>query len=110
MPGAFKKFQSRNRASRPSDEIVHVGAVVGVDMFQSRNRASRPSDLCSLCLFFLCNQFQSRNRASRPSDHETIVWTYGAKTSFNPAIGLPGLLTCSARGLLLPLSGVSIPQ
>src|SRR6266700_6360072 len=87
-------FQSRNRASRPSDlTLIGAGAyltftsfnpAIGLPglltasanlwhqwfylEFQSRNRASRPSDHELLNMQWNLTVFQSRNRASRPSD------------------------------------------
>src|SRR6266852_1494875 len=89
-----KEFQSRNRASRPSDEEESRYPAV-IEWFQSRNRASRPSDVKGAAFDAITQQFQSRNRASRPSDQTRLLLTHGYARSFNPAIGLPGLLTTS---------------
>src|SRR6266567_6657311 len=62
-------------------------------MFQSRNRASRPSDIAGLNARTLVWEFQSRNRASRPSDPKSVYRSMKPGKCFNPAIGLPGLLT-----------------
>src|SRR6266852_1097273 len=87
-------FQSRNRASRPSD-ADYDGSPDQGHRFQSRNRASRPSDVKGAAFDANTQQFQSRNRASRPSDQTRLLLTHGYARSFNPAIGLPGLLTTS---------------
>src|SRR6266566_4065737 len=68
-------------------------------MFQSRNRASRPSDIAGLNARTLVWEFQSRNRASRPSDYRSFAsGSYPDARRFNPAIGLPGLLTPDRLG------------
>src|SRR6266487_281679 len=61
--------------------------------FQSRDRAYRPSDQASLHL--PCKRqwkFHSRDRAYRPSDLNAGLVNEG-RIGFNPAIGLTGLLT-----------------
>src|SRR6266568_745363 len=67
-------FQSRNRASRPSDPNKSRAIWWAWYKFQSRNRASRPSDLISYGMGRRrSNKFQSRNRASRPSDEQSSI-------------------------------------
>src|SRR6266702_4281686 len=61
--------------------------------FQSRNRASRPSDHELLNMQWNLTVFQSRNRASMPSEGQVLVELEVYLLCFNPAIGLPGLLT-----------------
>ncbi len=67
-------------------------------MFQSRDRAYRPSDDGDKARKVGHGGFQSRDRAYRPSDIETAMKQLAEQHSFNPAIGLTGLLTSRSNG------------
>src|SRR6266487_2348965 len=80
--------------------------------FQSRDRAYRPSDFVSnMAEAAPVTEFQSRDRAYRPSDSSVASRLLKVCPCFNPAIGLTGLLTTNASGSnSVTFQIVSIPR